>query len=252
MIANATDVKNNFGHYLEMLDREDVIILRNGKPVARLTHHNAFEQGFRLGETTAEYDVAGSAGQSEADDESAQRSMTFSQFMRMYEKTDQRFEFIDGKAFRMYSSSEIHQLTIGNLYVVLYNFLKGKKCRVYLSPFDIFMGSRKSDRNVVQPDLMVICDRQGFNEKGNYEGAPAITIEILSPSNRSHDLVRKMDLYLRSGVQEYWVVDPVLQNITIYQFDKGLIMSNKQYAGHDIAQSGYLEELEIPVKEIFE
>ena len=125
MFVNATDVKNNFGFYLGVLEKEDVIVVRNGKPVARLTPHKGWGQGLRLGEEPAEY------GTYDADepekDEYDGRSMTYSQFIRMYEKTDKRYEYIDGKAWLMGAPTEEHQRIIGNLYFTLRSFLKGKQ-----------------------------------------------------------------------------------------------------------------------------
>ncbi|MFN7793065.1 MAG: Uma2 family endonuclease, partial [Cyclobacteriaceae bacterium] len=43
---------------------------------------------------------------------------------------------------------------------------------------------------------------------GNFKGVPDLIVEVLSVGNRSHDLVKKKDLYEKFGVKEYWVVDP--------------------------------------------
>jgi prevent-host-death family protein len=251
MFVNATDVKNNFGRYLEMLAREDVIVVRNGKPVARLCPHSGWDQGLRLGETPAEY-TCDSSEQPEETDELANRHLTFSQFMKFYEKTDKRYEYIDGKVWLMGAPTEQHQRIISNLHFALYSFLRGKPCRVYLAPLDVFLGSRSTDRNVVQPDLLVVCDMARFNEKGRYIGAPTLAIEVLSPSNRSHDLIRKMDLYLRSGVREYWTIDGESLQINIYLFEKGQIVSQRNFGGDDEIRSAVLEGLVIPTANVFE
>lgn len=250
MIVNATDVKNNFGFYLEMLAREDVIVLKNGKPVARLSRHSGWDQGLRLGEEAAEYNLDGTLHND--DDKLAGKHLTFSQFMKYYEKTDKRYEYIDGQAWLMGAPTEQHQRIIGNLHVLLYLFLKGKPCRVYLSPLDIFLGSRSTDHNVVQPDIVVICQPEKFDVKGRYQGAPTIAIEVLSPSNRSHDLVRKMGLYLRSGVQEYWTIDGVSQQIILYIFENGQITGQKVFKCGDEIRSACLDGLNIPVTTVFD
>ncbi len=248
MYVNATDVKNNFGFYLEMLSREDVIVLRNGKPFARLTAHKEWEQGLRLGDAPAEYGYEDASEPDEMDG----KQLTYSQFMKFYEKTDKRYEYIDGRAWLMGAPTEQHQRIIGNLHARFYNFLKGKPCRVYLAPLDVYLGSRSTDRNVVQPDILVVCDMANFNDKGRYIGAPTLAIEVLSPSNRSHDLIRKMDLYLRSGVQEYWTIDGLSALINIYQFDQDQIVSQRTFSGSDELRSSCIEGLIIPVPEVFE
>lgn len=261
MIVNATDVKNNFGFYLEMLAREDVIVLKNGKPVARLSRHSGWDQGLRLGEETAEYNDDGTMPTVDDllteklyndEDELAGKHLTFSQFMKYYEKTDKRYEYIDGQAWLMGAPTEQHQRIIGNLHVLLYMFLKGKPCRVYLSPLDIFLGSRSTDHNVVQPDIVVICQPEKFDAKGRYQGAPTIAIEVLSPSSRSHDLVRKMGLYLRSGVQEYWTIDGDSQQIILYIFEQGQIREQQVFKCGDEIHSDSLSGLVIPATSVFD
>lgn len=250
MFVNATDVKNNFGFYLGVLEKEDVIVVRNGKPVARLTPHSGWKAGLRLGEEPAEY---GSYGEPEDEpDEYDGRSMTYSQFVKMYEKTDKRYEYIDGKVWLMGAPTEEHQRVIGNLHIIFHYFLKGKPCRIYLAPLDVYLGSRSTDRNVVQPDLLVVCNMANFNEKGRHIGAPSVAIEVLSPSNRSHDLIRKMDLYLRSGVQEYWTIDTANRLINIYRFRDGQIARQYGFNENDQIRSDFLEGLSFAATEVYE
>ena len=49
-------------------------------------------------------------------------------------------------------------------------------------------------------------------------GTPSLVVEILSPSTRSIDMVKKLNTYIISGVQEYWMVDPKQKTIIGYVF----------------------------------
>jgi len=69
---------------------------------------------------------------------------------------------------------------------------------------------------VVQPDLVVFCDRSKLTDRGA-RGAPDIAVEILSPSTQKKDLNEKFNLYQRHGVREYWVVDPGNRSIQVWQ-----------------------------------
>ncbi len=51
-------------------------------------------------------------------------------------------------------------------------------------------------------------------------GAPDWIIEIVSPSNSSHDYVKKLNLYANTGVREYWIVNPIKKNIYVYYFEE--------------------------------
>ena len=53
------------------------------------------------------------------------------------------------------------------------------------------------------------------------QGAPDLLIEILSESNRRQDEVVKRKVYESHGVEEYWVVDPVLEIVKVYRLKEG-------------------------------
>jgi len=109
-----------------------------------------------------------------------------------------------------------------------YNFfLRGKPCRVFYAPYDVrlFYREDESDDTVVQPDIMVICDKTRIGDEG-CRGAPDLVIEILSPSNTALEMERKRVLYQRAGVREYWVVDTRDNRITVYCFKEGAMLTN--------------------------
>ena len=116
-----------------------------------------------------------------------------------------RYELLNGKLYMMASPSDRHQEILMEIAGQLWSFLKGKPCRVYPSPFDVRLN--KNEDTVFQPDIIVVCDKSKISGKG-CEGAPDIVIEILSPSTASYDCLIKYKEYQRSGVKEYWIVDP--------------------------------------------
>ncbi|WP_174612884.1 Uma2 family endonuclease [Virgibacillus ihumii] len=81
---------------------------------------------------------------------------------------------------------------------------------------------------IVFPDISIICDKSGFTE-ARYVGVPNLVVEILSPSNQSHDLITKLNIYMNYGVTEYWVVNPMLDSITVYTLN-----DDKMYEQHDV------------------
>lgn len=64
-----------------------------------------------------------------------------------------------------------------------------------------------SDRDWVEPDVSVICDKSKLTDRG-CSGAPGLVIEVVSPSSRKTDYYIKRGLYAQAGVREYWAVDP--------------------------------------------
>lgn len=147
----------------------------------------------------------------------ANQIITYDEFLSLKNNSDDRLEYIDDLVFMSPSPSIAHQRISGNLHALLWNFLKEKNCDVFSAPTDIEL-VKGSDKNLVIPDLSIICDKSGFTNN-KYIGIPTLIVEILSPSNQSHDLVTKMDLYMRYGVKEYWIINPIKHSLDIYSLD---------------------------------
>jgi Uma2 family endonuclease len=138
---------------------------------------------------------------------------------------DVRYELIDGVAYAMGPAPvRRHQGMLLELARQVANILDGSPCRPYIAPFDVRLPKTDEIDNdvdtVVQPDLVVICDRAKLDDKG-CRGAPDWVVEVLSPSTAGHDQILKRALYQRVGVREYWLVHPVDRIVTIYTLDAG-------------------------------
>ena len=148
-----------------------------------------------------------------------EKKVTIDEFYKIRAEHNQLLEFIDGIVFISPSPSTMHQIISGRLHASLFNFLEGKECEVFHAPFDVELSKEnKEEKKIVIPDLSVICDKEGL-DNNKYNGAPTMIVEILSPSNQSHDLVTKLNLYMDFGVKEYWIVNPILNTIQIYTLD---------------------------------
>ena len=81
------------------------------------------------------------------------------------------------------------------------------KGEIIIAPFDVYLDESS---NAVQPDVVVILNSNAgaLNPNGHFHGVPDFIVEVLSPGNKDHDLIKKKELYERFGVKEYWVVDP--------------------------------------------
>jgi Uma2 family endonuclease len=127
-----------------------------------------------------------------------------------YAKWDEDFrcELIGGIVYMMASPSEWHQDVVGDVFSQLKASLKGKKCKPMIAPFDVRLFPRKdgSDDNVVQPDVIVVCDENKLSDGKACIGAPDVVFEVLSDSTKIMDLRVKRELYKSAGVKEYWVV----------------------------------------------
>jgi Uma2 family endonuclease len=138
---------------------------------------------------------------------------------------DVRYELIDGVAYAMGPAPvRRHQGILGEVFRQVANILEGSPCRPYIAPFDVRLPKADEIDNhvdtVVQPDLVVICDRAKLDDKG-CRGAPDWVVEVLSPSTAGHDQILKRALYQRVGVREYWLVHPADRIVTIYTLKEG-------------------------------
>jgi len=138
--------------------------------------------------------------------------VSYQEWLEIDWKENERAELIDGRIYMMSAPSLRHQIVLGNLHGQLYSHLRGKNCKVLLSPFAV----RLNDDTEVQPDLIVVCDPKKLMTTG-YKGAPDLIVEILSPSTSRYDKQTKFMLYLRSGVPEYWIIDPSDNTITAFR-----------------------------------
>ncbi|NBH16848.1 Uma2 family endonuclease [Clostridiaceae bacterium] len=131
-----------------------------------------------------------------------------------------RAELINGQIYYMAAPSRIHQEILMFLSKTIANYIDSKKgsCKVYPAPFAVKLFS-EDDRNVVEPDISVICDPNKLTDRG-CTGAPDWIVEIVSPSNSSHDYIRKLNLYADAGIREYWIVNPIKESIFVYHLEE--------------------------------
>lgn len=89
-----------------------------------------------------------------------------------------------------------------------------------------------SDDEVVEPDLVFIrTERLDIVQDGKIKGVPDFIIELLSPSNRSHDLKRKFNLYQQFGVPEYIIIDPLTKDVIHYVLQEGVYLQQPSQKG---------------------
>lgn len=168
-----------------------------------------------------------------------------------------RGELIDGIAFDIAPGAGVeHQDVLGALHLLLGNHLHGKPCRVFLPPFDLALPEHPDDPDsaifdVVQPDLMVVCDKKKITPRG-IRGAPDLVVEILSPSSSARDLREKFDLYQRAGVKEYWVISPHERFVQVFTLgDTARYGAPTVWTPPDTLAVGVLPELTIDLAEVF-
>ncbi len=161
---------------------------------------------------------------------------------------NQRWEIIGGDAYLMSPSpTSRHQMIVGALFASLHTYFRGKACQLFVSPMDVVL----SEKDVVQPDLLVVC-RPDQIQRTHIAGAPSLVVEVLSESSASRDRLLKLGLYARSGVKEFWLVTPWPAMVEI------LVLRGEHYEVHDVLGkertlvSPSFPDLQVALKEVFD
>ncbi len=237
MIVHTTDFKTNMGKYLDRLREEDLIILRNGKPVGRVVAYTEITNNDLIQENGNAYEYR-------------PYDVAYEEFIEQYSHSEERIEYIDGKVYNLSAPSVSHQKIIRELSNILYHYFKDKSCQFFTSPFDVHF-DKLENKACVQPDLLVICDEENIGDDDKYYGIPSMIIEVMSPSSKSKDSIIKLNLYWQQGVKEYLLVDPRKKEIHYWYFDKKEIVIHTIIKLEERFRSCIFKDLFFDVKSIF-
>lgn len=168
---------------------------------------------------------------------------------------DERWEIIEGIPYMQAAPSWQHQSISSELNRQFSNYLLNKSCRIFNAPFDLILPSKNENaedsKNVVQPDLLVICNMKGLRGTGFY-GVPDLIIEITSPSTIRKDKVLKFNRYEKVGVREYWIVEPDGKFISAFTLgENGRYGRPDIYTDEDVVKVSIFEDLEIDLNTVF-
>lgn len=144
--------------------------------------------------------------------------LTYDDFL-LFPDDGQRHELIGGEHYVTPSPNRRHQQLLGRLYLAVANHLPAHPAlgEVYFAPFDVVF----SRWDVVEPDLIFVAgDQLAILTEKNIVGAPALVVEIASPSTRRRDKELKRRLFEAQGVREYWMVDPDHGTVTVDRLDE--------------------------------
>jgi prevent-host-death family protein len=238
---SSTEAQNNFGRYLRLAQFEDIIITKNGKKAVVMKSYQTSES-----ET-----IASSVAEEAADYHFQHEKISYEEFLKFSEESDNRYEYIDGEVYLLASPTYEHQKIVMEISYLLYDWLKGKKCRPLTAPFDITL-TKDNNKNVVQPDIVVLCDTENVNDKRKYTGIPTLVVEVLSETTQKKDMLKKLHLYLEGGVKEYWIVNPFRQELYVYTFKDVDIKDYRVYKKNETLQTVSFEGLEIALHQVFE
>jgi Uma2 family endonuclease len=167
-----------------------------------------------------------------------------------------RCEIIGGVIYNMSPAPRSrHQQVLWRLSNQIGNYFEGKTCQMFIAPFDVRLpkpGEKSlSATNVVQPDIVVVCDPKKIDFRG-CKGVPDWIIEITSPSTAKTDRRLKFMLYEETGVKEYWIVNPEKNTLSVFIREKdGMYGSEMVFAEHQSVAPSSFPELRVDLNRVF-
>ena len=177
--------------------------------------------------------------------------LTYEDFL-LFPDDGKRHELVDGEHYVSPSPNTAHQRALGYLHLLIGSWLEAHPIgQIFLAPFDVVF----SNFDIVEPDLLY-CSNERAAEvltPQHVRGVPELVVEIASPGTRARDETIKRRLYERSGVSEYWLVDPEIDVVRVYlrereRFGRAIELSRE--AG-DVLTTSLLPGLEIPLSRVF-
>lgn len=173
----------------------------------------------------------------------ATTKLTFEEFERLPEQEGRRYELDEGELVVEPSPTFLHNRVRGRIARLLTEFVERKKLGEIIEEMDF-----RLDRDTVRsPDVAFVTTehlkRIDVN-RSPVDGAPALAIEVISPTNSAEETARKIRQYLRAGCQSVWIVYPALRSVEVHSAagiihieEPGLLKDEKVLPGFSAALS---------------
>ena len=174
------------------------------------------------------------------------RSFTWDDYQSWDDR--RRWEIVGGEAYDMTPAPvPRHQSVLGNLFVELQRYFARRRCKAFPAPIDV----RLSEKDVLQPDIAIVCDRDKIKPT-HIAGAPTLIVEVLSPATALHDRMRKMPLYAKAGVREVWLVTPYPWLVEVFTLEGIRYQLQGIYSKKDTLRSATFQKLKINLSKVFD
>lgn len=143
---------------------------------------------------------------------SGPKKFTYQDYLELPVEPGYKYEILEGMLIKEPGPNVIHQRISRELEFILLVYFRqtDPQGEIFYAPLDLTLG----DFTVVQPDILYIPgDQKGIIKEARIDGAPLLAVEIISESSRSKDRLRKRQIYQKSGIQHYWIVDPFAKTL---------------------------------------
>ncbi|CAC5345065.1 MULTISPECIES: Uma2 family endonuclease [Planktothrix] len=181
--------------------------------------------------------------------------LTFEEYLTYDDGTDNRYELEDGVLIPMTPASPIHSDIIGFLFICFYQEIQRQNLDLKVKQGDVGIRTRFSRSR--QPDIAIIQAEdwrrlRQFKKSAILEVPALLVVEVVSPGedNENRDYVKKMTEYEEFGIAEYWIIDPLIEQVMINFLMNGSYQ-NTIFTGEQRMISQLFPDLNLTVEQIF-
>jgi Uma2 family endonuclease len=187
----------------------------------------------------------------------ATKKLTFAEYLQYDDGTNTRYELVEGELIPMSVGTGRH----GAIAEFLNDSFKAEISRQGLpwTSKDMKIGVRSPrggrwDTSRI-PDVTVLPQEQ-WSELADREAvielnapAPILVVEVVSPSTQTTDYRHKRSEYAVLGIQEYWIVDPIAERVTILTLVSGFY-DEAAWQGYEAIASVIFPELKLTANQV--
>jgi len=184
----------------------------------------------------------------------AAKKMTFEEFLNYDDGTDTLYELENGELIPMPSESDINQRIA--IFLLIYFSQLGIPSDQLRMKAEVAVHSRQVGVRV--PDLVVYSEELAKVMEGATRSLilmdmppPLLVVEVVSPNQASRDYRYKRSEYAARGVDEYWIVDPIAQKVTVLEWVEGFYEEQVYCVSQAIA-SPLFANLKLTVAEVLQ
>jgi Uma2 family endonuclease len=160
-----------------------------------------------------------------------------------------RYELYDGEVSVVPAPLPRHQVAMQRLYVRLLAHTDEHGGLVLVSPIDIVF----TEDNVLEPDIVVFTAARRHHVEPDrvIRVPPDIAVEVISPGTAANDRGRKLRMFERFGVPEYWILDPHQERLDIFTLRDGRYGPPTSSRSGETLTSAILPAFSCEVAELF-
>jgi len=184
----------------------------------------------------------------------ATQRMTLEEYLNYDDGTDRFYELVNGELVEMPPESELNRRIA--MFLVIYFAQQGiPSQRLSLKTEIVVTGSRATTRF---PDVMVLSEDLATALEGARRSTvmlemppPLLVVEVVSPKQEKRDYRYKRSQYAARGIAEYWIVDPIQQQVTLLEWVEGLY-EETVYTGDRPITSPILGPLDLTAAQVLQ